>query len=108
MKLSASGIHHAVMSHQGVYPEQLDGKALNEAECMSTVMVLPKDATARLQLLGNITAQLACNYKPADTKLRVEFQKLSESMSYLLNSTSFQDGIYHSYDAAEIDRKLRR
>jgi len=45
---------------------------------------------------------------PQDDRLRSTVGQLAQALSYMLNSTSWQDGELHEFDLGEIKRKLRR
>jgi hypothetical protein len=97
-----------VEEHASVYPEQVTFESLYEAGMLQTVALLPKDFRARVKYLGNLFAQMCFGFKSEDPKLKCEMVGLATSLSYLLNSTSFEKDEYKDFDQAEIGRKLRR
>ncbi len=91
-----------------VYLDQLSEELLIEAGLEYTVAVLPKDFKNRIKHIGNLLVQMCFNYKSTDCLLKLELNSITMALSYLLNSSSFDDDEYHAFDKAEIDRKLIR
>ena len=104
MLLSVEDLQARVVASNGVYPDEVNLDLLHEAECLSYLVVLPKDFNKRTQYLGNLLAQMCLAHKG---ELRMDLGRIAAALSYLLNSTSFREGKYHDYDKQEIKRKLR-
>lgn len=107
-KLTAEELKDRIGTLQGVYPDQLDPEVMWEAGLKDIVLPLPRSPKARSQALGNILVQLCLIIQVEDPLLKEELLSLSTSLSYLLNSTSYDTGTYHSFDKKEVSKKLHR
>lgn len=105
-KMTPEAIREAMESNQGVWPESIDAETLKEAGCMYTVAIMPKDYHARLRYMGNLLVQMACSFKCEDSRISITLKLLTSTLSYLINSTSFDDCKYHAFDRQEIDRRM--
>jgi hypothetical protein len=107
MSEEAERIKENIRCRQGMYLSDLTPEALDEAECMYIVAPLPDDFNARTQYLGDLLAQMCMNHKVTDDRLRMFLRAIATAFSYLLNSSSYQDGKLHSFDATELANKLQ-
>lgn len=72
-------------------------------------VLLPKDYKDRVRYFGNLLAQMSnATVFQKDERLMIELRRLSQTLSYLLNSQSLTDDKMHDFDQAEINRKLLR
>ncbi len=108
MTLSKEELLEKVEEHVGVYLDNLSIELLKEAECWPEVAVLPEDFKKRIKYLGNMLVQMCFVYKTKDDMIRLDLRSIATALSYLLNSTSFDNDEYKKFDREEIDRKLRR
>jgi len=92
----------------GAYPEDLSYELLEEAGAMHVVLPIHKDFRKRMRQFGNIMAQMGYGFKSKDPKLMIEFRTIATTLSYLLNSTSFEEDSYRKFDKQAVDNKLRR
>jgi len=101
--LSVKELQDKVEGAQGVFLGQVDDALLTEAGFLPTVAILPTDYKKRIAYLGNLVVQMCFSYQgeAKDTLVRI-----ASALSYLINSTSFQEKKYFKYDKAEIGRKL--
>lgn len=107
-KLTSEDLKSYISTSSGLYPSQLDSEEMHKAGLESFVMVIPSDFKERIRYFGNMLAQQCYNTKTEDPFLKVELLTLATTLSYLLNSTSYENGVYHRFDKDEISRKLRR
>lgn len=102
-------IKSSLEEHHGIFPEGVTRKQLREAGCLETVAVLPKDFDARVQYLGNLLVQmLTRSAEIPDDRLRGATGTLAQSLSHLLNSTSWADRELHDFDLDELRRRVKR
>lgn len=106
--MTASDIHYALKNHVGVYPDDVSTETLREAGCMDTLMPLPDRYEDRISHIGNLLAQMCNGVRGKDEKLIMDLRIISSSLSYLINSASFQDGQYFDFDQSVINTRLRR
>ena len=104
-----TAIQDAISNRNGIDVDDLTAEDLHDAECMYFVAPLPSDFKKRVQFLGDLLAQMTMNNNIdiKDDRLRLMLRTVSTTFSYLLNSSSFQDGVLHSYDASEVAKRLR-
>ena len=100
-------LQESIRKRQGVFPDQVDIGLLREAGCMMYVAPLPDDYGERLHYLGDLLSQMGMNHSVEDPKLHAALRSIATAFSYLINSSSYSDGVLHSYDAGELRRKLR-
>ena len=74
---------------------------------MDRVCVLPENINERLSYLADVLVQ-AVTRQPKDDQLRFVVGRLCQSLSYVMNSASWRDGVLHDFDRAEVERKLGR
>lgn len=80
------------------------------------LFLLPADTKERMQMLGNLFVGMmrnlySCPYSsavPMNDAMRIELKSLATTLSYLMNSSSFRDGVLHDFDRLEIDTRLKR
>lgn len=106
-EMNAEEIKQAMEERRGVYPEQVTRSDLSNAGCSELVCLLPKDFNERISYLGNTLTQMLTR-SPKDDKLRSTVGQLCQSLSYMLNSCSWQEGELLDFDAEELSRKLSR
>jgi hypothetical protein len=99
-------IKYSMDNHTTVEPG-VDPEILREAGCLDRVCVLPKDFNDRVQYLGNMLVQMLTK-TPKEDELRATTGSIAQTLSYLLNSSSWQDGTLHWFDRDEVCRKLSR
>ena len=107
-KLTSEELESHIGTGSGVYPEQLDYEEMIKAGLLGFVTILPKDHKKRIRHFGDQLVQMCYNTETEDPFLKVELLTLATTLSYLLNSTSFENGVYHRFDKDEISRKLHR
>ena len=108
MQITPEKIEESIAANEGFWPDDETSNALRDAGCMYTVAAIPKDFHTRLKYFGNMFAQMCCAYKSKDEKLPITLKILANAISYFLNSSSFSDEQYHSYDQAEIGQRMSR
>jgi len=101
-----TSIKDALRSRNGVDCDNLTAEDLYDAGCVYFVAPLPKDFQKRVQYLGDLLAQMALNHPVKDDQLRMVLRSIATAFSYLLNSTSYQEGTLRNFDAVEISQKL--
>ena len=106
MPLTASDIEYALNNRVSINPDDVCRSVLREAGCQDRVFVVPEDFADRVSYLGDVLVQMLTRH-PKDGELRIVAGRLCQSLSYLLNSSSWRDGELHDFDADEIGRKLR-
>ncbi|MCA9265371.1 MAG: hypothetical protein KDA60_16035 [Planctomycetales bacterium] len=105
--VSVEDIKYALEKRIGLPPGDLDAVSLREAGCMDRVCVLPENINERLSYLADVLVQ-AVTRQPKDDQLRFVVGRLCQSLSYVMNSASWRDGVLHDFDRAEVERKLGR
>ena len=105
-QLSTEEIKYALDNRRGLPPACLTEEALEQAGCLRTVCALPKDFKERASYLGNVLTQMTSGSNVKDERLRLVVSQLSQALSYMLNSTSWQDGELHDFDLLELRLKL--
>ena len=103
--MSVESIRYALENRTAILPVEVDEKSLREAGCWDHVCVLPDQFDDRVRYLGDALVQ-SLTRSPKDDNLRLLVGTLCQSLSYVLNSTSWQDGELHDFDLDEIRRKL--
>ncbi len=107
--VSAEEIRYAMDNRHGLNPAELTSDALSDAGCMDFVMPMPKEFKERVRHIGNLLAQMTTNSKCVkDENLGFVVRQLCQTLSYLLNSCSWQEGKLHDFDYEEIQAKLER
>lgn len=107
--MNAEEIKDAMDNRRGMQLEELTKEALREAGCMDVVMAIPADFKERTSYFGNLLAQMTMDNKGVkDDRLRLVVGQLCQSLSYMMNSCSWQEGELHDFDLDEIRRKLGR
>ena len=105
--MTAEQIKSRMDSHASFALDELTEAALREAGCLERVAVLPEQFNERVRCLGNLLVQMLTK-TPEDGQLRGMVGTLAQSLSYMLNSASWRDGVLHDFDAHELKRKLQR
>ena len=91
----------------GVYPDQITREDLRAAGCSELVCLLPNDFNERVRHLGNVLVQMLTRHQ-VDDGLRSTVGTISQALSYILNSTSWDRGELKDFDYDEVCRKLNR
>lgn len=105
----SSRISLAMECRQGLHPGEVTVEALREAGCMDVVMPIPKDFMERTRYIGNLLAQMTMDNKGVkDDRLRLVVGQLCQTLSYMFNSCSWQEGELMDFDYAELQSKLGR
>ena len=89
-----------------VLPSLLNSLNLRAAGCLDRVCLLPKPLNERLSYLGDALVQMVRDASK-DTDLRFVVGRLCQTLSYMLNSTSWREGKLHSFDVDEVRRKVK-
>lgn len=105
--MSTEAIKFAMENRTALPPDELSAADLREAGCMEKVCVLPEQFNERIRYVGNLLVQMLTK-KPEDDDLRFVVGQVSQTLSYILNSTSWQDEKLHDFDLDEIRRKVGR
>lgn len=71
-------------------------------------VLVKKKSKERVRQWGDDLVQMACNATIQDDRLRAEVRSMTQALSHLLNSQSYEDGVLHDYDKKTIDCKLGR
>ena len=103
---TAEEIKLLMQEHSAMWLHELSTEALREAGCMDQVAVLPKDFNERARYLANVLVQMLSR-KPEDERLRATVSMLTQALSYLMNSTSWQDQVLYDFDSANLKRKVQ-
>lgn len=103
--MNAEDIKRSMKERASICPSELDSETLREAGCLERVFVLPNDFNERVSYLGDMLVQICCRY-PKDDRLRFTTGRICQTLSYLLNSSSWKDGTLYEFDLAEIRRKI--
>jgi hypothetical protein len=103
--MNSQEIKYSLERRVSVPPDQLTSESLRNAGCLDRVCLLPENFNERASYLGDVLVQMLTR-APKDDNLRAFVGKLTLSLSYMLNSTSWQEGELFDFDVAEIKRKL--
>ncbi len=103
-----SEIRASMKNHTGLHPSRLTSEALRQAGCWEVVCVLPQDYSERVRYLGNLLVQMTTGSKIEDDGLRFMVGRLTQSLSYILNSCSWASQALKPFDLDEVKRKLGR
>lgn len=103
--MNSEQIKYAMENRQSIEPEGVTREMLREAGCDDRVCVLPEKYNDRVSYLGDVLVQITCK-GPKDDRLRSTVGKLTQALSYLINSTSWQEGELFDFDQMELQRKL--
>ncbi len=107
--MNVNELKYAIKNRRGIYPEEITQDVLRDAGCMPVVMPIPQDFMERTSHLGNCLAQMTMDSKCVkDDRLRSVVGQLCQALSYMFNSTSWQDGELHDFDMLELQIKLGR
>ena len=112
MELDSEDVQHLWQDHRPLSLREFaeSTSAIEAAGFNPDVFFLvAKDFKQRVRYFGNVLVQMALREPfQKDDRLMVEIRVLTQALSYLLNSSSFEDGKLHDFDKKEIDRKLSR
>ena len=86
---------------------ELSRELLRDADCWENVFVLPKSINERTSYLADGLVQMVVR-QPKNDDLRYVAGKLTQALSYLMNSASWREDEMHDFDLNEIRCKLRR
>jgi hypothetical protein len=105
--VNAEEIEIGMTSRRAFALDEIDAASLREAGCWERVLVVPENFNERVSYLGNLLVQMLTR-EIKDDRLRSTVGQLAQSLEYMLNSTSWHDGVLHDFDADELQRKLGR
>lgn len=88
--------------------EELTEADLRQSGCQVRVFVVPEQFNERVRYLGDLLVQMLTRENAGDEKLRPVVGQIAQTLSYLLNSSSWADGTLHEFDRDEVRRKLQR
>lgn len=105
--MNSEQIRYAMESRASVDPDEITKDELRAAGCLNRVCVVLDNFNERVSYLGGVLVQMLCGAKNYDYRLRSTVGKLCQSLSYILNSSSWKDGELYDFDLDELRRKLR-
>lgn len=107
--MDAEGVKYVLQNRTTVEPYLLTAEVLKEAGCLERVCVLPIEYKERMSYLADVLVQsLSRSSNVKDDRLRATIGQLSQALSYMMNSCSWQEGQLHDFDYEELQRKLKR
>ena len=106
--MTTEELRYSLENRLGVSPDELRGADLRAAGLSDRVFLLPNNFNDKASYMAGVLVQMFGVGSPVTGDLRMVAGVLCQSLSYLMNSTSWAAGELHGFDLSEIRRKVNR